>query len=308
MISQTTGINLNLISLDSSILFTTSSTTRASVDATGDWVFTQGISTSGSPTFSLWTSAAHTTLAASTEAITANFDFSATVQFATGALATQRSVLIQGQTIAFVAASTVTTATTLEVEPPALGANATFTNVFAARFTGNVEVMGKLTVGGLIDPTGITMSEQAADPGSTGAGFGTYWVVNTAPTRPRFTDDTGTDRNFVTTPATALLTAQQIVCADANGYLTDAGSTALMGFVGVTEMYRTTATGFRIEVGGVSADPDVALHVAADTGTMPTFTTANLVVSNNSAAGDIAALAIDEFSDKRIRHGYDNWR
>lgn len=59
--------------------------------------------------------------------------------------------------------------------------------------TGSVVVNGKLTVTGLIDPTGLVLSEQGSDPASTGAGEGTFWVRNDTPNTPMFTDDAGTD-------------------------------------------------------------------------------------------------------------------
>jgi hypothetical protein len=54
-------------------------------------------------------------------------------------------------------------------------------------------VTGKLTVTGLIDPTGLLLVEQATDPGSTGAGEGTFWARDDAPTVPMYTDSAGTD-------------------------------------------------------------------------------------------------------------------
>lgn len=60
-------------------------------------------------------------------------------------------------------------------------------------FPNNVDITGKLTVGGLIDPTGLLCTQQAADPGATGAGEGTFWVRNDATTVPMFTDSAGAD-------------------------------------------------------------------------------------------------------------------
>lgn len=57
---------------------------------------------------------------------------------------------------------------------------------------GNAHVTGKLTVDGLIDPTGLVLTEQAASPFSA-AGMGTIWVQNTVPSTMVFTDDAGTD-------------------------------------------------------------------------------------------------------------------
>jgi hypothetical protein len=66
--------------------------------------------------------------------------------------------------------------------------------------TGSVVVNGKLTVTGLIDPTGLVLSEQATDPASTAAGEGTFWVRDDAPNTPMFTDDSGSDWELVRVP------------------------------------------------------------------------------------------------------------
>jgi hypothetical protein len=85
------------------------------------------------------------------------------------------------------------------------GGNATSTNGNGGNITltpgtgtgsgtnGDVIVNGKLTVTGLIDPTGLVLTEQASDPASTGAAEGTFWVRNDSPNVPMFTDDAGTD-------------------------------------------------------------------------------------------------------------------
>lgn len=75
---------------------------------------------------------ASTALPASTEAIDVHLNLARTVQFSTGALTTQRSVRIQAPTYSFVAASTVTTASTVSISgAPAAGANATITRRYA---------------------------------------------------------------------------------------------------------------------------------------------------------------------------------
>ncbi len=93
---------------------------------------TQIASVGGTPTpVELVTGAAHTNLAAGVEAIDVKYALNRTVQFATGAIATQRTYLIQAATYGFVAASTITNVGTFVVSgPPILGANATFTNKF----------------------------------------------------------------------------------------------------------------------------------------------------------------------------------
>jgi len=98
----------------------------------GPITLTQPISTTGSPTAFTVTGAAHTTLTLSTEATDVNFNLARTVQFATGALTTQRAMRIQAPTYRFVGASTITTASTLSISgSPVAGTNATITNAYA---------------------------------------------------------------------------------------------------------------------------------------------------------------------------------
>ncbi|KKK98750.1 hypothetical protein LCGC14_2639630, partial [marine sediment metagenome] len=93
---------------------------------------TQSVQTSGSPTAFLITSGAHTTLDASTEATTVNWDLSANVEWATGDFTPQRFFRIQAPTMDFVAGSTVAAASTLAVSgAPIAGAFATLTRSFA---------------------------------------------------------------------------------------------------------------------------------------------------------------------------------
>lgn len=77
----------------------------------------------------LFTGAAHTALTLSTEYNDVNLNLNRTVQFATGALTTQRAALIQAPTYSFVGASTITNAATLAITgAPIAGTNATITN------------------------------------------------------------------------------------------------------------------------------------------------------------------------------------
>lgn len=97
----------------------------------------QSINTTGSPTIFQVNGAAHTTLTASVEATDINFNLNRTVQFATGALTTQRAIQISAPTYAFAGASTLTTAITLDVSgAPLAGTNATITNAYALRAGG----------------------------------------------------------------------------------------------------------------------------------------------------------------------------
>lgn len=99
-----------------------------------DFVLVDRAKSSGSPTALRIDGGAHTSLTASAEAVDVNFNLARTVQFSTGALTTQRAVRIQAPTYAFVGASTLTTAVSLEAASPIAGTNATLTNSYGCRF------------------------------------------------------------------------------------------------------------------------------------------------------------------------------
>lgn len=138
---------------------------------------TQTVATTGSPTAHTVTGAAHTTLTASTEATDILWDLARTVQFSTGALTNQRAVRILAPTYSFVGASTITNAATVYISgAPTAGTNATITNNYALWVdAGEVRIDGKLTVGGLIDPTGLQLTPVAANPGDGN----TIWINST---------------------------------------------------------------------------------------------------------------------------------
>lgn len=106
------------------------------------------VETSGSPYAFKVTGAAHTTLAASTQAPDIDWALARTVQFATGALTAQRAIRITAPTYGFVGASVISDAATLAISgPPVAGTNATLTRTFplwvesgVARFDGGIRV------------------------------------------------------------------------------------------------------------------------------------------------------------------------
>mgnify|MGYP001606601112 CR=1 FL=1 len=130
--------------------------TLATTGATG----TQAISTSGSPVLLTLTGAAHTTLTASVEAVDIYLNLGRTVQFGTGALATQRAFRIAAPTYGFVGATTLTNAYTLYVDSaPVAGTFATITNTYAAFFGGTARIEANTSAAGvpllwLANPTG----------------------------------------------------------------------------------------------------------------------------------------------------------
>jgi len=92
----------------------------------------QSAESSGTPKAFYLTGGAHTSMTASTEDIGADFNFSATKQWATGAITTQREILIQAPTYSFVGASTITNAATFAISgSPISGTNATITNSYS---------------------------------------------------------------------------------------------------------------------------------------------------------------------------------
>ena len=131
----------------------------------------------GSPTLLSVVGPAHTTLAASVEAPDITFNLARSVQFATGALAAQRAILIQSPTYAFVAASTIGTAATVAIAgAPIAGANATITNSYA------LWTQAGMTRHDLADAATSTTPEIFAlrhtTSGTAAAGFGVLSAVD----------------------------------------------------------------------------------------------------------------------------------
>lgn len=120
--------------------------------AAGKTTLAPAVETSGSPYAFKVTGAAHTTLAASTEAVDVDINLDRLVQWATGALTTQRAMVIRPPTYRFVGASVVSDATTLSITgAPSAGTNATLTRRWALTVEqDDVWFKGSLALG---DPT-----------------------------------------------------------------------------------------------------------------------------------------------------------
>lgn len=135
------GQTVHLVSIQNS-----ASTIVSSLGARGDWNITPTAASSGVPTHLGVVGASHTALTASSESNDVFFNLARDVQHATGALTTQRAVLIAAPTYTFVGASTITNAATLAITAaPIAGTNATITNAYAlwvqtgiAKFDGKV--------------------------------------------------------------------------------------------------------------------------------------------------------------------------
>lgn len=132
------------------------------------------IQTTGSPTLLTLTGPAHTTLTASTEATDVYLNLNRTVQFAAGALTTQRAIHITAPTYAFASASTLTNAYTLYVSgAPAAGTNATITNSYAFYSGGKTYLNSNVGIGvAPIANYNLYVSSTLAP--ATGAAYGVY--------------------------------------------------------------------------------------------------------------------------------------
>lgn len=137
--SNTLGVGINGFTR---LLFSVSST-----DFTGSpFTIANTAVATGAYTGFTFTGAAHTNQTASTEATMVNWNLAQTVQFATGAITTQRAMRIQAPTYSFVGASTITTASTLAISgPPVAGTNATITNAYALNVESGASIFGGLT-------------------------------------------------------------------------------------------------------------------------------------------------------------------
>lgn len=196
----------------------------------------QPIATTGSPAAFTVTGAAHTTLTASTEATDISMNLARTVQFATGALTTQRAFRILAPTYAFVASSTITNAVTLSISgPPIAGTNATLTNASAFVIESGTASIGTLAsqsdltifstknpVSDLSLPTNYQL-QISGNSASVGATAGISFGVSTAPTATgasiyHIRQGSGSfgDLAFATKPSGGVTTERMRLTSDGN--------------------------------------------------------------------------------------------
>lgn len=136
----------------------------------GNFKITQSAATSGTPRATHVISGAHIGLTASTEVPSVDLDFSATKQWATGAITTQREGVVRAPTYSFVATSTVSTAATWAVTgAPIAGTNAVLTNPLALWVQS-----GKSQFGGDISCPGAGASSERFGVGSLAAGSNAF--------------------------------------------------------------------------------------------------------------------------------------
>lgn len=152
----TGGLNLGSTAASQTSIWT-NNIKRLAIDSNGLFVHTNSAQTSGANVFQtftqaaqttagtapglLWTAGAHTSSTTGTELVDINWNLTRTVTIAGSTLlALQRAFIIGGPTYSAASATTWTNVTTLDVTAPtAAGAGPlTFTNNYAARFTGNI--------------------------------------------------------------------------------------------------------------------------------------------------------------------------
>lgn len=116
------------------VIFTggvTASNVRVRFSDTGI-IMTPAVSAAGGAEGFTFVGAANTNTPASSEYHDVHFDLSRDIQWETGALTTQRAMLIDAPTYSFIAASTITNAATLAIgNAPIAGPNCTITNRYA---------------------------------------------------------------------------------------------------------------------------------------------------------------------------------
>lgn len=122
---------------------------------------------------------AHTNLTASVEVLFANFNSSATVQYATGSQAILRNILVQAPTIGFVGASTITDNATFTISgAPKAGTNTTQTNTHGLLIQAGAVTSAGSAFGLTVNaPTGGTLNYAAQTKGGSflfAAGTTTY--------------------------------------------------------------------------------------------------------------------------------------
>lgn len=192
------------------------------------FTITQPVSTGGTPVGFLYTGAAHTTLATGTEIIDANFNASATATIAgSTTLALNRTFLFQARTYSAASATTWTTAATLDITGPPVGAGAgplAITNAFSILIeSGHSKTFGKWFYDATNTAGGTTGAQTINKPSGTvnfAAAATTLVVTNNMVTTSsiilcvvRTNDSTATLKNVV--PASGSFTITLTAAATA---------------------------------------------------------------------------------------------
>jgi hypothetical protein len=198
-------------------------------DARNDLSIAPSAASSGSPTLFTLTGPAHTALAAGVEASDVLLNLNRTVQFATGALGTQRAIIIQPPAYSFAAASTITNSSLLTLTgPPTAGTNATLTNQNALWVQNGAT---SLTVPNQVAPFGSSIFVTASRAANSST-FGNIFEIGA------YTSNTGTAPNVA-------IFGQ----ATTNGAGAQAWGGNFVGFIGSGSDSAATAHGIEVDYG-----------------------------------------------------------
>lgn len=160
------------------------------------------------------TGAADTGITASTERSDVYLNLARTETWATGALATQRAIRIAAPTYAFVGASTITNAVTVDISgAPAAGANATITNAYALRVASGTSYFG-----------GYTLVSPAAAASGVRSALGVVGAADTGVTASTEQVDVNLNLARTVTWAAGALATQRAVRVQAPTYAFDGAS------------------------------------------------------------------------------------
>lgn len=269
------------------------------------------------------TGAADTGITASTERSDVYLNLARTETWATGALATQRAIRIAAPTYAFVGASTITNAVTVDISgAPAPGANATITNAYALRVASGTSYFGGYT---LVSPaaaasgvrsalgvvgaadTGVTASTEQVDVNLNLARTVTWAAGAIADQRavriqaPTYAFD---GASVITTAATLSISGAPV--AGANATITNAYALHVAG--GRAQFAGLLAAGAGLRITGqitaetvdASGTPGAAV-INAPTGTVAIAIGAdNVVVTNNLVTANSIVIPVLQFVDATL--------
>ncbi|MGE0431121.1 MAG: hypothetical protein AB7K09_15305 [Planctomycetota bacterium] len=98
-----------------------------------------------------------------------------------------------------------------DITPLGSGSLGSLSAPWQAGWFGELNVSGKLTVSGLIDPTGLVFDEQSSNPHNTAAGKGSLWVSDDTDQRLVFEDDAGDEHVLAGPTTTAIALASGVI-------------------------------------------------------------------------------------------------
>lgn len=274
---------------------------KMTVASTGSVVFTQTVQTSGTPTHIKFTGAAHTTLAAITEAIDIDFALNRTVQFATGGFAAQRAVVFRAPTYAAVGASAITAIASVAITGPAVaGTNVTTSDALALWIqSGRSRIDGTLGIGatsGVGTVLGVVQAGQVGTVKPVFALNGGAHATMTASTEyvdcsMDFSRTVSFSAGAITTNRSMFLSPPTLAAGGASVITTAVGLSITTSPAAGSNV--TITNDFALRVGGsVSIGPTSAAQRYAPIN-VPAHTVTVTGTTQVTAAGSFSQIAID---------------